>query len=124
MPAVYNDGVLPYGSRVLTITNPGVGAVATTYIADNIQLTRPTTKIERRNELNEPTGKVTLRDFETGTATLQLATTSTVLPVLGATFSSTFGAASENFYITHIDQPEAKDQDKKVNITFDKVEFS
>lgn len=113
MSAFTNDGTVQYGSRVLTIN--GVD-----YVADNCEVTRPSKTIERTNEIDEPSGQVSYEGFVTGSATLQLATGSTVIPILGQEFSTTFGASSETFYIDSVTQPESKDAEKKVNITFRK----
>jgi hypothetical protein len=113
MSAAYNDGTIPYGSRVLTINT-------VTYIANNIRISRPTKVIRRTNELDEPTGSVGIKDFVTGSAELQLATSSTAEPPQGQTFAVTFDATigSETFLIKDVDRPEEKGSDKKVNITF------
>lgn len=115
MAAIKNDGTVPYGSVVLTIN-------AVTYVAESFNVTRPTTKIERLNELNEPNGKVTIANFVTGTAVLQLATTSTVIPAAGQEFSLTLDSAigSETFYVTDREQPLSQGEAKKCSITFDK----
>ena len=76
--------------------------------------------IERRNQLNQPSGQVIDDDFVTGTATLQLATGSTAIPTNGQSFTETFGAASETFLISEIGQPEEQGGEKKVTISFRK----
>src|SRR5262245_61490900 len=98
MPLI-NDGTVQYGARVLTINS-------VTYVDENHQATRPSTIIERRNELNEPSGQVAIADFVTGSASLQLATGATVTPPLGETFTTTFLAAAETFFISQVGQPE------------------
>lgn len=113
MAASYNDGTVQYGSRVVTIN-------AVAYVADNIEITRPTNIIERTQEAGEPSGWVAVPGFPTGTATLQLASGATVIPTLGLTFSTDFGAGAETWAIVEVGQPEAKDAEKKVNITFRK----
>ena len=70
MAAIYNDGTVAYGSKVLTINS-------VLFVAENIEVRRPIIKIERRNELHEPNGKVGIKDFVTGSATLQLAQSGT-----------------------------------------------
>jgi len=112
MPLV-NDGTVQYGSRVLTINS-------VTYVAEQIEVRRPTFVIERRNQLNQPSGQVIDDDFVTGTATLQLATGSTAIPTNGQSFTETFGAASETFLISEVGQPEEQGGEKKVTISFRK----
>jgi len=115
MSAFTNDGTVQYGSRVLTIN--GVD-----YVADNCEVTRPSKTIERTNEIGEPSGQVSYEGFVTGSATLQLATGSTAIPVQGLEFSTTWVASigPETFYIDSVTQPESKDAEKKVNVTFRK----
>lgn len=111
MSAAYNDGALPYGSRILTIN-------AITYIAENVEITRPTQNIQRRDELNEPSGAVYVDDFATGNATLQLAAATTAVPTIGQTFTATFGSGSETFVLTEVGQPESQGEAKKVSVNF------
>jgi hypothetical protein len=115
MSASWNDGAspIPYGSRVLTINSVA-------YVADQITVTRPTKKILRTNELDEPAGSIGVPDFETGSATLQLATGSTAIPTRGLTFTTTFAVSAETFYVDNVTQPESKGEVKQVQITFTK----
>ena len=114
MPLV-NDGSVQYGSRVLTINS-------VTYVAEQIEVRRPSFVIERRDQLNKPNGQVIDEDFVTGTATLQLATGATVIPQIGQTFQETFVAAigAETFILSEIGQPEAQGDAKKVPVSFRK----
>ena len=116
MSAIYNDGNLPYGARLIYITGSG-GSNIGAYVAENFSSDTPVIKIKRSNELGEPNGQVAIKDFKTCTATLQLASTSSTVPVSGNTFGTTIGASSVTFYIDNVTQPEAQLQDKKVNIT-------
>lgn len=77
----YNSGTGGYGSQVWTI-----GGVA--YVAEGISFSEPTARIERRNELNVPSDLILTPDFGTGSATLQLATATTVLPGLGVEYEA------------------------------------
>jgi hypothetical protein len=109
MAATYNDGAVPYGSRVLTIN-------AVTYVADAFTITRGTKIIERNNELGEPSGWVAVATVPTGTATLQLAAAATAIPTLGLTFTITEGT----FALIDVGQPEGEGDTKKVTISFRK----
>lgn len=111
--ALINDGTVQYGSRVLTINS-------VTYIAEQIEVRRPTIIIERRSELNAPNGQVQTDDFVTGTATLQLASGATIIPDNGDTFSTTFDASSETFFLSEVGQAESQGDAKKVSISFRK----
>lgn len=133
MSAFKNDGTIPYGSQVLSIGTLVPGATPTissgvSYVADNISISRPGKTIERTNQLDEPSGQVSYPGFVTGSATLQLATTSTLVPLHGKHFVLTVfdtdGDADndvEAFYIDSVDQPISKDSETKVNITFRKA---
>ena len=116
MAAIFNDGSVPYGSMVATVN--GVG-----YIAESMTFTQPTTFIERRNELNEPSGGVTIEDFTTGSGVWQLATTGTTVPTMGT--ASTFpytpqGGSAGVYYLTEVGLPLAQGETKKVNVSFRK----
>ena len=115
MAAVHNDNTVQYGSRDIIING-------TTYIARDIEVTRGTKKITRQNELGEPDGAVYVADFVTGTATLQLASGSTVIPVLGNEFTETFvtSIGAEDFVLSNIGQAESSEEQKFVTINFDK----
>lgn len=123
MAAFKNDSTVQYGSRVLTIGSADKGAGGVTYVADNITIERGSKTIERTNELDEPSGQVSYKTFVTGSATLQLASGSTVIPEQGFEFEATFVTAigAKEYYIDSVSQPETKDGEKKINITFREV---
>jgi hypothetical protein len=115
MAATYNDGTVAYGSRVITINSVA-------FVADNINVTRPTKAVDRTNELGEPSGSVGIADFVTMTAQLQLADT-LVEPENGQTtaaltFDTSIGA--ETFFVTSVGRAEVKDGETKVNVSFKK----
>jgi hypothetical protein len=111
---VYNDGKVLYGSRVLTLSSTGP------CVADNISVSRPTTTIERTNEVGEPDGWVAIAAFETGTATIQLRDTATQYPKLGEVFPQDFDedGTPENWVVTDVTQPEEKSTVRVMNIGF------
>jgi len=100
----YNSGNVPYGSRVEELFNPA-GATQGNYITENINLTRPGKVLTRPDELGAPNGWVLTKDFPTGTAVVQVATSATVFPQLGWYFEDDFGSGSERWVITNISQP-------------------
>jgi hypothetical protein len=110
MAAFYNDGSVPYGSVTLSINS-------ITYIADNIADNEPGKVIERTNHIDEPSGWVGVPGFIVGSATLQLATSSTTAPTRGVTFA--YGGSS--WAVTDVDKPKEKACDWKVNINFRKI---
>ena len=114
MSAIQDDGSVQYGSRVIT-TVTGME----TFVARNVEVTRPSTTIEVMDEAGEPDSQVTIPGFVTGTATLQLDRDP---PALGDTFTSTFdsGIGSETFYVAEYGQTEEQQGQKLVNITFRK----
>lgn len=115
MAALYNDGNVPYGSQVLTIN-------AVTYVAEGITPKNPTKVIERRNELDEPSGQVLVQDFITGSAVLQLAAANTAMPTPGLTFTADFLGAGSNqtWILSEVSPPLAQADAHKVNIEFRK----
>lgn len=123
MAAIFNDGAVQYGSRVLAITD-SAGANSVNYIASNIEVNRPAKIIERVTEIGEPSGQVAVAAFVNGRATIQLASGSTAIPLPGYKFTATFVATSpgaENFQISETGQPEDQNGEKKINITFRKL---
>lgn len=82
MPAFLEPTNAPFGSQILTI---GV----TAYVAENISFNQPTTVAERRDEDGDPSGQAIVAGFDNGSASLQYATTLTLAPAIGATFTLT-----------------------------------
>lgn len=113
MSAAINDGSIPYGSQVLTIN-------AVTYVAESITLSEPTNVIERMNELGEPSGQVLVNQFNTGSATLQLASTSTAHPANGMTFTADLQKAGSNqtYIVSEVSPQLGQQAAKTVNISF------
>ena len=114
--ATFNDGTVPYGSQVITIGTQ-------TFVAENITTTEPTTVIERRDELGSPAGQVIISNFITGSCVLQLATTSTPLPTIGATFvvvRAGTPASTIAVIISEIGEVLNQTEAKKVNVSFRK----
>lgn len=114
MALPYNDGGVPYGSRVLSINSVN-------YVAEDIVRTAPFKAIDRTNQLGEPSGHVAVPDFVTGTATLQLAANSTAKVEGGMTFITNFIGSNETFVITEVGQPESREDAKKQSVSFKKV---
>lgn len=108
----YNDNNVPFGSQVITI-----GAVG--FVAEQISLTVPTQITERRDEVGNPTGQVLIEQFNTGTATIQFATTLTVPPTIGTTFNLTRnGGATIGCVTSQVAEPETQFDSKKAQISF------
>lgn len=122
--AQLNDGSLPTGSLVLTINSVAYVAEDISYNPGNSQM------IERRDQLNEPSGCRYLKDFCDGTATLQLATSSTAIPPTAsdstnggvATFTGVdIGEGTGVTYIVHqVGNVFRQGDIRKVNISFRK----
>jgi len=109
MAALFKDGDMPYGTRVLTI-----GGYL--YICDDWLPKRGSNLVERSGVYGQITGWVLNADsvLPTGTATLQLETTTTPLPTVGQSFVED----SETWVIQNVENPESKESDKKVHVTF------
>lgn len=112
MAAYYNDGSVPYGSQSATINS-------VTYVGENWSVTRGSKTIDRLDANGEPSGRVTVPDFVTGTGTLQLAATTTALPPVGEDFTLTHQNESAVTYIVTEVSPVLDQNDaRKVNISF------
>ena len=98
---------LPYGSRVVTIG--GVG-----YVANNFSVAQSLNVIERQDSLGAPNGAVGIQQARTGSAQLQLATSSTTVPAAGDTFL----ADSVTYFLTEISKPEEQQGFKVLDVSF------
>ena len=103
------SATLPYGSRVLTIN-------AVAYIANNYKVDQGGALIERQNELGAPNGAVLILEASTGSAQLQLATTTTAIPAIGDEFT----ADTVTYFLTQVGASEEARGFKTVDISFRK----
>lgn len=129
MSAQYNDGSVPYGSRVEAVSRPATlpggsnprGTFSNvSYVFENITVNRPTFIIKRYDEARNPSASVGIDDFVEGSAVVQLATSSTKELAAGDTFSDTFdqGLGAENFIIHSVDQTLTQGDYRKQPIRF------
>ena len=98
---------LPYGSRTILIDS-------TTYIANNFSTSQSLNVIERTDSLGAPNGAVGIQTARTGSAQLQLASTSTSAPDAG----DQFFADSVTYFVTEVSKPEEAQGFKVVDISF------
>lgn len=135
----YNDGSIPYGSRVVAFKRvaSGGGSGATTtwsalanaaaVVLENISVKRSGLVNKRYNEVKAPNGSYGVEDFPEGSAVAQLAkdpvTNTTVALQFSDAFTTTFdnSIGTENWVITSIDQPEEQGSYKKQSISFQKL---
>ncbi|PTX92098.1 hypothetical protein DB346_24430 [Verrucomicrobia bacterium LW23] len=115
--ALKNDGSLNYGSMVLEFTGP---AGTASYVADNVKINRPTFKIESRDHLNRPDGKVVDDDFVTGTATLKWGNARAPQNGDETTIELDSAIGEEVFYITNVGLQLEKAGLKMVEVAIDK----
>jgi hypothetical protein len=110
-----NDGGVVFGSQVVTINSVA-------YVAENIDFDDPSKNIVRTNENGVPDGQVFIDDVASGSATLQLASASTVAPPKYAEFSITpvGGAAAITFIVTQVGQRYQSAGETKIPIQFRK----
>ena len=113
--SAYNDGNAPFGSQVITIG-------ATAYVAEKINYSEPSTVIEQRDEDGDPSRQVVVNGFGNGSAELQFATTLTVIPAVGATFTLTRqgGAVAGTLgaIITEVGEAYGQLEIKKASVNF------
>jgi hypothetical protein len=108
MPIPYTTTAsLPYGSRVVTVDSVG-------YIANNFSTSQSLNVIERTDSLGAPNGAVGIQQARTGSAQLQLATSTTTIPDVGDEFT----ANSVTFFLTEVSRPEEAQGFKVVDISF------
>ena len=95
----YNDGGLVFGSQVVSI-------VSVAYVAESINVDRSTSVIEQ---------------IPTGSMTLQLASSSTVAPSIGAAFTLVpVGGGSATFLISKVGEQFTQDGETKLSVDFRK----
>ncbi len=116
--ADFNDGAIPYGSRLVTMFRAAVNLG--TYVLENVTVNRPSHMIKRYNQIRQPNGSVGIDDFVEASAVAQLATITSTLLRNGDTFSDTFDAAlgAETFIVAGADQPESQGEYKKQSLKF------
>lgn len=111
MPAptypVKTGATLPFGSEVLSIDSVN-------YIAENFRVSQPSVSAERQTEVSAPNGYALNLAAKTGSATLQLATTSTAIPVVGHTFTRN----SVVFILTEVGEEQTQNGIKTLPISF------
>ena len=95
---------MPYGSRILTINSVA-------YKVNTITIDRPVTEAEDNLETGNPGRKRSTAQRATFTAELQLATSSTVYPARGQTFTDTFDSqfGAETFVVDVVTANESND---------------
>lgn len=106
-----NDGSVQFGSRSLTINNVA-------YATDDFSFETTTSEIIRTDENEVPSGRVTFKGTTSGSATLQLASASTVIPAFGAQFTEDVGLATSIWTITNVGRTESKGGETKVPVSF------
>lgn len=105
---------IPHGSRVVTITRSGT---PTTYIADNFSPSYPGKKLNQNDQLGRARRFKIARDFPTATATLQLESTTTVIPQIGEEIPADANDRVTKWVITDVSPAEQADAIRTVNIT-------
>lgn len=112
MPIPYLSAAsLPYGTRVVTFGTTG-------YIANSFTTSQSLNVIERQDTLGAPNGAIGIRQPITGSASLQLASTSTAIPDAGDEFSATIDSTAITFFVTERSLPEEQAGFKTVDISF------
>lgn len=115
MPTI-NDGDVPYGSFVIT-----VGSAA--LVAESISFTEASSVIERRNQLNAPSGQVITPDFVTGTAVVQRPASATGSPRVGdvvALPSDALAGFTGSLFVSDVGPAYSQGEVQKFNLSFRK----
>ena len=106
-----NDGSVQHGSRSITIN-------VTSYVTDDFSFETTSNQILRSDENGNPSGRVTVLGETTGTATLQLASGSTTIPVHGEQFTETDDSVAHIYTVTNVGKSETNQGETKVPISF------
>ena len=115
MPNQINDGVVAYGSRIITTSRGGV------YVTDNFDYKPGKKSIVRTNQVDVKTGQVITRGVQEGTATFQYSAASTSPPQFGDTFPGIAVdavAGVTTWIISEVGEAEKKDAETKINVGF------
>ena len=137
---IFVDNSVPFGSRKETIGTVVQGTPATIsggtiYILDNITLTYPTKEGRRPDQVGGPNGAWGVKDYPTGSATVQVPMGSGTYnsstggfdgvpwPTLGQGFVDQFLAASELWRITSLGIPFEQQGYYKVNVNLIGCQF-
>lgn len=111
MPAptypVKTAATLPYGSEVLSIDSVN-------YIAEQLRVSQGSVSAERMDENGGPNGFALNKAARTGTATLQLATATTAIPLVGHQFTRD----SVTYVLTEVGEEQAQQGITTVPISF------
>lgn len=102
------------GTQAFGIPDSPITVNSVTYIAEDIELSFPTTVVEIKDPNGIPTGQVLIPQVITGTAKLQLATGSTVFPPLGLTFT----LQGATFYVSEVGRAYSQGAYQYANISF------
>ena len=115
--AIYQDGAYPSGAPTLTINS-------VTYVCDAFSLEDASNVVDVTNASGEHAGAISIKGKTTGSATLQLATSTTVAPTTAAAAATTgvFTLDSATYFITSVSKPRPKDGYWTVSINFQKRE--
>ena len=145
MSQIYNDGQVPYGSRVEALLRsaapfvapaPGTGGQITggafptvplgNYVLESITVTRDTKMIERNDQINSPNGGVGVKGLVEGSCVIQIATGASTEPAAGDIFTDIFDATigPETFVLHKLGAPFGAGDYYKRNATIRKVQFS
>ena len=115
-----SPSTIPYGSRVVTFTFSGGGTGGA--ILERFEVTDGTWEVARHDQLGAPNGFVLGAEPRSGTATAQLASTSTTYVARGDTFNCNVkNATSITFVVSQATDPEEPRGLKMQNITFREV---
>ena len=109
--AIINNALIPINGHVLTIAT-------VTYIVDEGSVEYGRDHNVRRDQNNEPSGHWGNTEVPTGSATVQLATTTTAIPADDAKFTHTVRSTNEKWVVWSVGVPITKGEDSKVTIEF------
>ncbi len=109
----------PYGARSVTFIFGGVTAATASVILESVEVSEPTTEINRQNALGAPNGFALIAEPRTATATAQLATTSVTYIKTGDTtaFIPPGATAAVTWVVTQVGNAEGNREVKKQSLT-------
>ena len=111
----YNDGGLQWGTPLIECLDSAGDAA--TYVADSFNIDRGSRTIgPRLNEYGVPTGKVHIREYWKGSATLQFNAADTKLPGYFSEFTFEIDGEDVTFIITKIGKQFGNSSETKIPV--------
>ncbi len=128
----FNDGQIQFGCIVATLkysASPGSTAAASyalirgTYVFEDFTPSRPTKRIQQRDEIGGPRGQVLVTEFSEASAVVQWNDSTQAPPQVGDVFTAIVNSVigTEYWVVGSLSEPKKQEDYWKSNLTCHKV---